>query len=171
MPHLADVSPDAELAILNELLASSPTDAGHLLPLLQQVQAQLGYVSQPAVRVIAQAFNLSRAEVYGVVTFYHDLREAPVGDTVLQLCMAEACQAVGCRDLAAHATSVLGVSLGHTTADGRLHLEAAYCFGNCALGPTVRIGDRVIGRMTTERLDQLVASLREEPRQPAPSSP
>jgi formate dehydrogenase subunit gamma len=113
-------------------------------------------VSQPAIRVIAQAFNLSRADVYGVVTFYHDLREAPVGETVIQLCMAEACQSVGCRSLAAHAVKMLGVPLGASTPDGRIHLEAAYCFGNCALGPTIRIGDRIYGGVTTDRFDELV---------------
>jgi NADH:ubiquinone oxidoreductase subunit E len=149
----------SELEILSELLARSPIGAEHLLPLLQQVQSRRGFVSPGAMRVIADAFNLSRAEVHGIVTFYHDLRTEPVGANVVQLCMAEACQAVGCRALARHAESSLGVPLGHSTADGRVHLEAAYCFGNCALGPTIRVGERVYGGVTPERFDALVAAL------------
>lgn len=148
---------DNELEALRELLHGSPTDAEHLLPVLQQVQRRFGHVSPGAIRYIAHVFNLSRAEVYGVVTFYGDLREAPVGDVVVQLCMAEACQSVGCRDLARHAESSLGVTLGETTADGRVFLEAAYCFGNCALGPTVRIDDRIHGGVSAERFDMLIA--------------
>jgi formate dehydrogenase subunit gamma len=149
-----------ELAVLDGLLAATPTDAEHLLPLLQQVQARLGYVSPGAMRVVAEAFNISRADVYGVVTFYSDLREAPVGDTVIQLCMAEACQSVGCRALAEHASTTLGVPMGSTTADGRVHLEAAYCFGNCALGPSMRIGNRIYGGVTPQRFDELLAQHR-----------
>lgn len=151
--------PDHELAALNALLARSPTDAESLLPLLQHVQRQFGYVSTGAMRVIAQAFNLSRAEVYGVVSFYGDLREAPVGTHVVQLCMAEACQAVGARTLATHAEQALGVRLGESTADGLVHLEAAYCFGNCALGPSMRIGDHVYGGVDADGLDAEVRAL------------
>jgi NADH:ubiquinone oxidoreductase subunit E len=151
---------EQELDALNTLLAGMPTDAEHLLPMLQQVQARFGFISQPAIRLIAHAFNLSRAEVYGVVTFYHDLREAPVGNTVVQLCMAEACQAVGCRQLAAHASIALGVAMGQSSPDGRWHLEAAYCFGNCALGPSVRIGDAIHGRVSPSRFDALIEAVR-----------
>lgn len=149
--------PPDELALLDALLAGTPPDAEHLLPTLQRVQSAMGYISQPAIRYLAQAFNLSRADVYGVVTFYHDFREAPVGDTVVQLCMAEACQSTGCRELAAHACERLGVALGETTADGRVHLEAAYCFGNCALGPAMRVGNDVFGRVTPARFDAVLA--------------
>lgn len=148
-----------ELEDITELLARSPIGAEHLLPLLQQVQSRIGYVSPGAIRLVAETFNLSRAEVHGVVTFYHDLRTEPVGTHVVQLCMAEACQAVGCRSLARHAETSLGTALGSSTADGRLHVEAAYCFGNCALGPTIRIGDRVYGGVTPERFDELVNAL------------
>ncbi len=149
-----------ELTELQSLLSDAPTDTSNLLPLLQQVQRQLGHVSPGAIRVIAEAFNLSRAEVYGVVTFYGDLRETAVGRHVVQVCMAEACQSVGCRDLMRHAEATLGVSVDHTTADGRHHLEAAYCFGNCALGPTVRINDVIHGAVTPTRFDALLTDLR-----------
>ncbi len=148
---------------LQGLLADSPTTAEHLLPLLQRVQQRFGFVSPIAIRQVSAAFNLSRAEVYGVVSFYGDLRESSVGAHVVQLCMAEACQAVGCRALARHAEKTLGVALGSSTPDGRVHLEAAFCFGNCALGPTVRIGDRVYGAVSEARFNALMASL---PRQP-----
>jgi formate dehydrogenase iron-sulfur subunit len=160
---------DDELEALRALLSGTPTDAEHLLPVLQQVQRTFGYVSPGAIRYVAHAFNLSRAEVFGVVTFYKDLREQPVGDVVVQLCMAEACQSVGCRDLARHAESSLGVSMGETTADGRVHLEAAYCFGNCALGPTVRIDDRLYGGVSAERLDALIAEAKAPRRAPEAS--
>jgi len=148
-----------ELACLDELLAEFSPDAEHLLPFLHRVQARLGYVSQSAIRYTAHAFNLSRADVYGVVTFYGDFREEPVGDTVLQLCMAEACQAMGCRELAAHVERRLGVPLGTSTPDARFHVEAVYCLGNCALGPTMRVGDAVHGRVTPDRFDTIVHAI------------
>ncbi|MBY0490776.1 MAG: NAD(P)H-dependent oxidoreductase subunit E [Gemmatimonadaceae bacterium] len=155
----ASASPavDGEQVVLDELLATTPTHPEFLLPVLQQLQARVGFVSTHAIKSVAEAFNLSRAEVFGVVTFYRDLREAPVGDTVVQICMAEACQSVGCRELAAHACRQLGVTMNQTTADGRVHLEEAFCFGNCALGPAVRIGDDIHGGVTPERFDELLA--------------
>jgi formate dehydrogenase subunit gamma len=151
---------DDELTELQSLLDGAPTDASNLLPVLQAVQRRLGHVSPGAVRLVAAAFNLSRAEVYGVVTFYGDLRETSVGTHVVQVCMGEACQSVGCRTLMRHAEATLGVAAGHTTPDGQFHLEAAYCFGNCALGPTVRIGDTIHGAITPERLPALLTALR-----------
>ena len=153
------VDVDNELATLQALLDGTPTEADYLLPVLQQVQQHFGYVSPAAIRFVAQAFNRSRAEVYGVVSFYHDLREEPVGDVVVQLCMAEACQAVGCRELARHAESSLQVPLGNTTPDGRVQLEAVYCLGNCALSPAVMIDDKLHGRVTPQRMDELLGSL------------
>ena len=154
------LQPDGELAVLEALLPTMPNDVEHLLPMLHEIQKHLGFISPGAMRVVAEAFNLSRAEVYGVVSFYGDFREAPVGQTVMQLCMAEACQSVGCRSLAAHAERALGISLGESTPDGRLHLEAVYCLGNCALGPAMRIGDEVLGCVTTDQFDALVAAHR-----------
>ncbi len=158
VPHTLQ-EPEQLADIVSDVLSRSLVGAEFLLPVLQQVQSRVGWVPPSAIRQIAEAFNLTRAEVHGVVTFYHDLREAPVGRHVVQLCMAEACQAVGCRALSRHAEQALGVTLGQSTADGRVHLEAAYCFGNCALGPTVRIGDRVIGGVSNEKFDALVAEL------------
>jgi NADH:ubiquinone oxidoreductase subunit E len=151
---------DDELTVLHSLLSDAPTDASNLLPVLQEVQHRVGYVSPGAMRMVADAFNVSRAEVYGVVTFYSDLREAAVGTHVVQVCMAEACQSVGCRDLMRHAEAALGVTADATTADGAYHLEAAYCFGNCALGPTIRVDDLIHGAVTPARFDALLADLR-----------
>lgn len=153
------LDPTQDQAELAKLLSESPKSGEDLLPILQQVQKARGFISEDAIKQIAAAFNLSRAEVYGVVSFYTDLRQAPVGKHVIQLCMAEACQSVGCRELASYASRKLGVEVGKTTADGNIHLEAAYCFGNCALGPSVRIGDSIIGRVTPQVFDELIAGL------------
>ncbi len=134
-------------------------EPGGLLPLLHAVQAAVGYVPAEAVPGIATAMNLSRAEVHGVLTFYHDFRQEPAGRHQVQLCRAEACQAVGARELEAHATSTLGIEPGNTTSDGTVTLDAVYCLGNCACGPSVRIGDRVYGRVDAGRFDQLLGEL------------
>jgi len=155
------MNPDTEREVelvREELSASAPTQ-DQLLPLLLDLQRRLGYVPKAAIDAIAKHFNLSRAEVHGVATFYHDLHEAPLGRHVVQICQAEACQAVGCRELAEHAQQRLGIAMGATTPDGLVTIEAAYCFGNCACGPTVRIGDDVHGRVTAERFDELITAL------------
>jgi formate dehydrogenase subunit gamma len=151
----------AELALVRDVLAAHASTQDALLPVLQDIQHRIGWVPQSAVNLVAQALNLSRADVHGVASFYHDLRDAPAGRHVIQLCQAEACQAVGCRGLAAHAQRRLGIPLGATTSDGIITLERAYCFGNCACGPTVRVDDRLLGRVTDAGFDRLVADLRQ----------
>ena len=150
---------DNDLETVRNLVAQVSAEPDALLPLLHDVQAQLGYIPKAAIRLIAQALNVSRAEVHGVVSFYHDFREEPTAEHVVQLCMAEACQSVGCRSLAVHAQESLGVGLNDATPDGRIQVESAYCFGNCAAGPTVRVGDRIYGRVTNESFDALMAPL------------
>jgi formate dehydrogenase subunit gamma len=152
---------DKDLEAVRTLLVGVPARQEALLPLLHQVQEQVGYIPKAAIRLIAQALNVSRAEVHGVVTFYHDFREEATAEHVVQLCMAEACQSVGCRSLAVHAQESLGVGLNEATPDGRIQIESAYCFGNCAAGPTMRVGDRVYGRVTNESFDALMSPLRE----------
>jgi formate dehydrogenase subunit gamma len=129
---------------------------GPLLPILHAVQEELGYVPREAVAQVATALNLSRAEVHGVVSFYHHFRQQPPGRQVLQLCRAEACQAVGCEATEAHARARLGVDYHGTSADGRFTLEAAYCLGNCAAGPSVMLDGKLHGRVTPQRLDELL---------------
>jgi len=130
---------------------------GPLLEILHDVQRTLGCVPPPAVALIAQALNLSRAEVHGVVTFYHFFREAPAGSCVLRLCRAEACQSMNGRALEKHATERLGIRCGETTPDGRITLEAVYCLGLCACAPAAMLDGEVHGRVTPQRLDELLA--------------
>lgn len=132
---------------------------GGLLPLLHAVQARLGFVPSDSVPTIAKALQLSRAEVHGVISFYHDFRSEPAGKHVLQICRAEACQALGARSLEAHAKASLGVDFGGTTADGAITLEAVYCLGNCACSPSVRLDDQIHARVDAARLDELLAKL------------
>ena len=146
----------AAVAVVVDELRDKP---GALLSILHAVQQRLGYVPPAAVPGIASALNLSRAEVHGVISFYHQFRSTPPGRHVLQVCRAEACQAMGSRALAAHARERLGVEFGQTTADGAITLQAVYCLGNCACPPSVRIGDAVYARVDAARFDRLVAEL------------
>ncbi len=132
---------------------------GALLPILHAVQERFGFVDEAVVPVIAEALNLSRAEVHGVVTFYHDFRRAPAGSHVLKLCRAEACQSMGCEALAAGLSRQLGISFGETSADGRLTLEAVYCLGNCALAPAAMLDGKVHGRLDGRKVAALLASV------------
>jgi formate dehydrogenase subunit gamma len=129
---------------------------GPLLEILHEVQAAFGCVPPGAVPAIARALNLSRAEVHGVVTFYHHFRSRAPGRHVLQICRAESCQAAGGRALERHATGRLGIGFGETTPDGRLTLEAVYCLGLCACSPAAMLDREVHGRLTPERLDALL---------------
>ena len=132
---------------------------GGLLPLLHAIQAEVGHVPPESVAAIAKGLNLSRAEVHGVISFYHDFRSAPAGRHVLQICRAEACQAMGSRVLEAHAKDILGIDFGGTTPDGAVSLEPVYCLGNCACSPSVRIDDAIHARVDAARLDVLLDTL------------
>ena len=127
-----------------------------LLPALHHLQEQLGYIPDHAIAELARAHNVSRAEVVGVIGFYHDFRATPPGRHRLQVCRAESCQAMGGDALATHAGARLGVAFGATTADGAVTLEAAYCLGNCACSPAVMLDDKLYGRVSAARLDALL---------------
>lgn len=129
---------------------------GALLPILHGLNDAFGYVDERAVPMIAAALNLSRADVHGVVSFYHDFRRERPGRCVVKICRAEACQARGADALARHAVQSLGVGFGETTPDGAATLEAAFCLGNCALGPSAMVGKRLYGRVTAARFDALI---------------
>ena len=129
---------------------------GGLMPLLHAVQEAFGHVPSESVPVIAKGMNLSRAEVHGVISFYHDFHTSPRGRTTVQVCLAEACQAMGSRDLESHVKQKLGIGFGETTENGAYTLEPVYCLGNCACSPSVRIGDDVHARVTPERFDELL---------------
>lgn len=133
---------------------------GALMPILQTLQAEFGYIDESAVPIVADVLNLTRAEVHGVVTFYHDFRRAPAGRHVLRLCRAEACQAAGGEALAAHAEAALGIASGATTGDGAVTLEAVYCLGLCAVAPSAMVDGRLIGRVDQARLDTVLDDLR-----------
>ncbi len=140
-----------------EIIAGLSDVKGATLVILHALQEAFGYVPEPSVPMIAAALNLSRAEVHGVFTFYHDFRHEPAGRHVLKLCRAEACQAAGGDALAARAEAKLGIALGHTTADDRVTLEPIYCLGLCATAPSAMLDGRVVGRLNEARLDALVA--------------
>lgn len=151
---------------LKEIVAAAT--AGHrgrvgpLLPVLHEIQERLGFVPPDAVPMIAAALNLSRAEVHGVLSFYHDFRSEPPGEHIVHLCRAEACQAMGSRALEAHARNRLGIGFGETTANGRITLEPVYCLGNCACSPSIRIDDEIHARVSPDRFDELMARLETE---------
>jgi formate dehydrogenase subunit gamma len=139
-----------------EIIAEHTHLEGATLVILHALQDAF-YVPEPAIPMIAHALNLSRAEVHGVFTFYHDFRREPAGRHVLKLCRAEACQAAGGDVLAAHAEAKLGVAIGHTTADQRVTLEPIYCLGLCATAPSAMLDGRVVGRLDEARIDALIA--------------
>lgn len=145
---------------LESALARHRKRPGALLPLLHDVQDALGYVPPAAIARIAQALNLSRAEVHGVVTFYHHFRTRPAGRHMIRICQAEACQSMGAADLTAHAQRALGCKLHESTADGAFSLEPTYCLGLCALSPSASVDDEVHARLTPARFDRLIAATR-----------
>ena len=136
---------------------------GPLLPILHAVQQALNFVPKDALPLIARELNLSVAEVHGVISFYHYFRQERPGRHVVHLCRAEACQALGAVQLEAHAKSTLGVDFHGTTADGAITLEPVYCLGNCALGPSVMIDERLQGRVNPQRFDALMAQAKGSP--------
>jgi formate dehydrogenase subunit gamma len=133
---------------------------GPLLPILHDVQAVFGHIPRDALPMIAEALNLTRAEVHGVMSFYHDFREDPAGRHVLKLCRAEACQAMGADRVAAHAKDVLGIDWHQTTRDGAITLEPIFCLGLCACAPAALVDGRVVGRVDEARVEALIAGAR-----------
>jgi formate dehydrogenase subunit gamma len=131
---------------------------GPLLEVLHAIQVALGYVPEGAVPLVARGLNLSRAEVHGVVTFYHYFRRTPPGKHVVNLCRAEACKSLGADELAEHAKRSLGVDFHETTRDGEFSLEPVYCLGNCACSPAAMVDGRLYGRLTPERFDAMIAA-------------
>ncbi|MBC8130435.1 MAG: formate dehydrogenase subunit gamma [Rhizobiaceae bacterium] len=133
---------------------------GPLMPILNEFQTRFGYVGEDAIRLVSAALNLSRAEVHGVVSFYHDYKKEPHGRHVLKVCRAEACQAAGGDAVARSMEDALGVTFGETTGDGRITLEAVYCLGLCATAPAAMLDGRIVGRLTSLRAEALVEEAR-----------
>ena len=143
-------------AIATEIINQFGAKPEMLVQILHAIVARYSYVSEQAIRQIAKEVNLSRAEVHGVVSFYHDFRTSPPGDNVIKICQAESCQAMGSRELTSHAENRVGVSINSTTEDGLITLEPVYCLGNCACSPAVMINENVYGRVSAEKLDDLI---------------
>ena len=145
---------------LQAIIARHAGSEGPLLPILHDVQAEWGMIPEAAQPIIGNALGMSRAEVYGVVSFYHDFREAPAGRHVLRLCRAEACQSMGADALADQVRAALGIDFHETTPDGRLTLEPVFCLGLCACAPAAQMDDRLVGRATAQRVVALAEGAR-----------
>lgn len=156
-PETASPPPEAE--ILAVIDAHKGLE-GPLLPILHAVQEVFGHVPDAAQPLIADALNITRAEVHGVVSFYHDFRRAPAGRHVLRICRAEACQSVGANALSETVLAKMGLDWGGTTPDGAITVEAVYCLGLCACGPAAMIDGQVVGRIDAARIDALLAEAR-----------
>ncbi|MEP3436576.1 MAG: formate dehydrogenase subunit gamma [Hoeflea sp.] len=152
---------DADIAVRTEAIVGrlKPLE-GPLLPILHDVQAEFGYVPRASVPVIAQGLNLSRAEVHGVVSFYHDYREAPAGRHVIKLCRAEACQSMGGDELADRLLGLLGLDWHETSTDGMVTIEPVYCLGLCACAPAAMVDGDVIGRLDEDSVKALAEVVR-----------
>lgn len=156
-----DAAPPADAVAT--AIAANKDRPGALLPVLHAIQKAVGYIPESAVEEIGLALNLSRAEVHGVISFYHDFRTHAPGRHVLKVCRAESCQALGAEGLIQHARRSLGVEFHGTTSDGAITLEPVYCLGNCALSPALIVGEDLRGRVTRDQFDALVAELRRTP--------
>ena len=142
--------------LVEKSIESLKDKPGALLPILHSIQDQLGYIPAEAVPLIADKLNLSRADVHGVISFYHHFRSKPCGEHVIQVCRAEACQAMGGRQLEQYVKQTLGIDYHQTSLDGSFTLEPVYFLGNCACSPSVRVNDDIHGRMTPQKFNQLV---------------
>jgi len=153
-PPLTDIA-----TVVRHQSARLAGQRGALLPLLHAVQEEIGHVPDEAVPHIADALNLSRAEVHGVITFYHDYRRKPAGAHVVKLCRAEACQARGGAAIEVAMAERLGVAMGNTRDDGRVTLEPVYCLGLCATGPNALIDDRPVSRIDLAAVERIAAKV------------
>jgi len=149
----------AAIAVIAERFSERP---GALMLVLHEVQCRFGFIPPESVAHIAQALNLSRAEVHGVASFYRDFRSTPPGRHTIRICRAESCQAMDAEALAAHIRERLGIDFGETTADAAFTLEPVFCFGNCACSPAIAIDGELHGRVTPAVFDELIASVEKE---------
>ena len=152
--------PPVDLDRVKSIIQKYQAMPGAMLPVLHAIQDALGYVPSSAVPLIGEQLNLSRAEVHGVISFYHHFRQQPAGRHVVQLCRAEACQAVGADALAAHAKAALGCDFHGTSSDGQFTLEPVYCLGQCACGPSMLIDDDLHARVSSDKFNRLVRAKR-----------
>ena len=148
---------DSERSTLHQILDANRMLEGALLPVLHAVQDAFGYVPQDALPIIAKHQNISHAEAHGVMSFYHDFRQQPAGRTVLKICRAEACQAMGADALGDHARAELGIDWHETTPNGAVTLEPVFCLGLCACGPAAMVDGKLVGRADVDKLDAIIA--------------
>ncbi|PKU25603.1 formate dehydrogenase subunit gamma [Telmatospirillum siberiense] len=154
MPRFAAWSAERARAIIDDYRDTS----GALLPALHALLVEFGHIAPEAIPLLAEALTLSRADVQGVITFYHDFRTTPPGRHLVKLCRAEACQSMGSASLEDHARHHLAIGWGETTEDGEFTLEPVFCLGNCALSPAVMVDGELYGRVSPERFDAILAS-------------
>jgi formate dehydrogenase subunit gamma len=147
-------------ARVEEILSAHKGMEGPLLPILHAIQADFGHIPQAALPLIAQNLNLSKAEVHGVMSFYHDFRETPAGTHMLKLCRAEACKSMGGDRVAAHAQKEMGIEWHETTRDGRITLEPVFCLGLCACAPAAMVDGKLVGRVDEAKIDALIGGLK-----------
>ena len=145
------------------VLASHGTEPDNLLPVLHAIQDVVGFIPPEQVADIAHAFNLSRAEVHGVISFYHHFRVTPPARHIVQICRAESCQSMGANELLAHAKKTLGCDMHEKDKDGNFSLEPVYCLGQCATSPAIMIDDKLHAKVTPARFDKLIEKARSEP--------
>lgn len=145
--------------VIDEILARLADQPGALMPVLHAVNDRVGYIPAEAVPVIAHALNLSRAEVHGVISFYHDFRTERPGRKIIRVCRAESCQAMGAVALANHIQARLGINFGQTSDNGDFTLEPVYCLGNCACSPAIVVGDDLYGRVNPDRFDEILSTV------------
>ncbi|MEQ1527881.1 MAG: formate dehydrogenase subunit gamma [Methylococcales bacterium] len=146
---------------VQNIIASLKDKPGALLPILHGVQDVLGYIPAESVPDIAEALNLSRAEVHGVISFYHYFRDTSPGKHTVHICRAESCQAMGAKMLEAHVKGKLGIDFHETTGDGKFSLEPVYCLGNCACSPAMQIDKDIYGKVSADKFDAVIKELGE----------
>ncbi|SDY90568.1 formate dehydrogenase gamma subunit [Collimonas sp. OK242] len=149
-----------DMSAVEAVIAQHKAMPGAMLPILHGIQESVGYIPSEVVQLIAQVLNVSRAEVHGVVTYYHHFRQTAPGRQVVQVCRAEACQAMGGDALAAHAKATLSCDFHETTEDGAFSLEPVYCLGQCACGPAIMIGDDLHARVSFDKFNRLLEAKR-----------
>ena len=159
--HRAPALPADQARAVRAALDAHRGAAGALLPILHAIQDALGYIPEAAIPVIANDLNQSRAEVHGMLTFYHYFRTQPSGRHIMYLCRAEACQSMGARELEAQVKQRLGIDFHETTSDGAFTLEPVYCLGNCACAPSVLVDKTLHGRVDAERFEALLVEMQE----------
>lgn len=153
-------APPVDADDIRSVIAPHVEREGPMLPMLHAVQAAYGFIPKDAVGVIAKTLNLTKAEVHGVISFYHDFRDAPAGRHVVKICRAEACQAVGGTALAKTTLDTLDIAWNGTSADGAVTVEPVYCLGLCACGPAAMVDGKVVGRVDEARMTTLLTDLR-----------